>query len=177
MPENEQKTPIDPDALAAAREQADSFESFLRPLEIPTRDGGVFKVTHPNMLDDDLAEAYQEMRFQFNQCDRVEEEVPETSITAPDGSVITTKAHSVQGGFIDPWQKDGKRVTPSYNIQMAKILLGTDEEYARFKAAGCNSNQIAIALGKRAEEMAKRRADDSKSDGGAVVSQEVAEAD
>lgn len=176
MSENE-STPIDPEALAAAREQAEDFGSFLRPLEIPTKTGGVFKVTHPNMLDDDAAELYQQMRYEFNQCDRVEEDVPETSITMADGSVVTTKAHTVKGGFIDPWQKDGKRVTPSYNIQMTKILLGTEDEYAKFKAAGCNSNQVSIALGKRAEEMRKRTADDSKSAGSTVVSEEVAETD
>lgn len=176
VPENEEKTPIDPEAIEAAREQADDFESFLRPLEIPVKDG-VFKVTHPNMLDDDQDELYQQMRYEFNQCDRAEEEVPTSTFVTKDGTTTTIEAHVVKGGFIDPFQKDGKRITPSYNVQMAKILLGTEEEYARFKAAGGTSNAIAIALAKRSEEMRNRRASDPKSGGSTVVPEAVAETD
>lgn len=174
---SEEKTPIDPEALAAAREQAEDFDSFLRPLEVPKKDGGVFLVPHPGMLDDDASEAYQDLRFRFNQCDRVTEDVPETTITMQDGTVTTMKAHTVTGGFIDPYQKDGERMTPSYNIQMAKILLGSEEKYQEFKAAGCTSNALAVAMSKRAEEMRNRTTDDSKSVGSAVVSEAVAEAD
>ncbi|GAA2436165.1 hypothetical protein [Mycolicibacterium llatzerense] len=175
MSENE-STPIDPEALDAAREQADDFESFLRPLEVPTRDGGVFKVPHPGMLDDDASEAYNEMRWTFNQCDRVTEDVPETTITLKDGTTTTMAAHTVVGGFIDPYQKDGERIRPSYNIQMAQCLLGP-EKYEEFKSAGCKSNDLAIALNKRAEEMRNRTVDDSKSVDGAVVPEAVAETD
>lgn len=176
MSENE-STPIDPEALAAAREQAEDFDSFLRPILVPTKDGGFFKVDHPGMLDDDASEAYQELRHTFNQCDRVTEEVPETTITMKDGTTTTMKAHTVVGAFIDPYQKDGVRMTPSFNIQMAKILLGSEERYEEFKKAGCTSNALAMALDKRAEEMRRRTADDSKSAGSAVVPEKVAKTD
>ena len=175
MSENE-STPIDPEALAAAREQAKDFKSFLRPLEVPTRDGGVFEVLHPGMLDDDASEEYNEMRWKFNQCDRIVEDVPETTVTLKDGTTTTMAAHTVTGGFIDPYQKDGERIRPSYNIQLAKILLGK-EKYEEFKAAGCKSTDLAIALNERADEMRKRSADDSKSSGAAVVSEAVAKTD
>lgn len=175
MSENE-STPIDPDALAAAREQAADFKSFLRPIEVPTRDGGVFEVPHPGMLDDDASEEYNEMRWRFNQCDRVTEDVPETTITLMNGATTTMAAHTAVGGFIDPYQKDGERIRPSYNIQLAKCLLG-EEKYAEFKAAGCKSTDLAIALNERADEMRNRTADDSKSVDGPVVLKAVAETD
>lgn len=176
MPENE-STPIDPEALDAAREQAKDFDSFLRPVLVPTKDGGFFEVDHPGMLDDDASEAYQELRHTFNQCDRVTEDVPETTVTLKDGTTTTMQAHTVTGRFVDPYQKDGVRMTPSFNIQMAKILLGTPERYEEFKKAGCTSNALAMALDMRAEEMRKRTRDDSKSAGGPVVSKAVAETD
>jgi hypothetical protein len=175
MPENDDvKTPIDPDALAAAREQAEDFDSFLRPLEVPTREG-VWKVVHPNMLDDDATEEYQQMRWEFNQCDRITEDVPEMTLTLKDGTTTTTAAHTIQGGFVDPYQKDGQRMAPSYNVRQARILLG--DQYDEFKAAGGTANAIAYALIKRGEEMRKRRESDSKSDGGNVVSEAVAKTD
>lgn len=174
MPENE-STPIDPEALAAFNEQADDFESFVRPLEIKTRDGGVFKVRVPGALDDDESEEYADLRWRFNQCDRVIEEVPQMTLTLKDGTTTTTEAHTVQGGFIDPYQKDGKRMSPSYNVQMAKILLG--DKYEEAKAAGVTANAIAFALQKRADEMRGRQDADPKSGGGAVVPKAVAEAD
>lgn len=177
MPENEQKTPIDPDALAAAREQAEDLDSFLRPFEIPTKDGGVYKLTHPRMLDDDGSEEYEQMLWEFNQCDRYTEDVPETTLTTPDGGSITTKSHTMTGGFIEPRQKDGVRKSPSQAIRTLKILCGSEDEYQKAKAAGVTGNALARAMMARAQEERERLAGDSKSDGGAVVPEEVAEAD
>lgn len=178
MPENDDvKTPIDPDALAAAREQAEDMDSFLRPFEIPTKDGKVYKLTHPRMLDDDAADEYEQMLFEFNQCDRYTEDVPETTLTTPDGGSITTKAHTVTGGFIEPRQKDGVRMSPNQQVRTLKILCGSDEEYQKAKALGVTGNALARAMLARAQEERERLADDSKSDGGAVVPEEVAEAD
>jgi len=176
MPENENKTPTDPEALAAAREQAEDMDSFLRPFEIPTKDG-VYKLTHPRMLDDDGTEEYEQMLWEFNQCDRYTEDVPETTLTTPDGGSITTKAHTLTGGFIEPRQKDGVRKSPSQAIRTLKILCGGEDEYQKAKAAGVTGNALARAMMARAQEERERLAGDSKSGGSDVVSEEVAETD
>ncbi len=153
------------DALAAATEQADEFDGLLRPLKITVGDR-VFEVPHPNMLDDDAQELFESLQWEANQCDRWPDvEVPENIIRLKDGTTTTIGAHTARGDFIQPYQKDGVRMTPGYNIRLAQILLG-DKQYKIFKAAGGRSNQVAIELSRRARELRERQSSDPKSDGG-----------
>jgi hypothetical protein len=165
MPDDqEQPEPDVPDPLIAATEQADEYDSLLRPLEIPVKDG-VYKVRHPNMLDDEAQELFEQLQFDANQCDRWPDvEVPENNITLSDGTTTKIGAHTQRGDFMQPYQKDGVRMTPGYNIRLAKILLG-ETEYEKFKARGGRSNQVAIELSRRARELRERQASDPKSDG------------
>lgn len=171
-----------PDPLVQAAEQADEYDSFVKPLRISTKSGKVFEVPHPTQLDDDQQEAFDQLQFEANQCDRWPDEpdveVPETKTTHPDGSVTVIAAHferGKRGDFITPYQKDGVRMTPGYNIRLAKIYFG--DQYEAFKAAGGRSNDLALALTRAANKMRERQAADSKSAGGGVSVEAVPDAD
>ena len=102
--------------------------------------------------------------------------MPEEVITK-DGATIRTAAHTRPGDFIQPYQKGGVRMMPSYNIRLAKIFLGSEENYEAFKKAGGRSNEIALALTERSRQQARRLLADPKSDAGDSSSAPVSDAD
>ncbi|SRX93560.1 hypothetical protein MSP7336_01799 [Mycobacterium shimoidei] len=165
-----------PNKLAQAAEQADEYDSFVKPIRIRTKSGKVFEVPHPTQLDDEQQEAFDELQYEANQCDRWPDvEVPETTTTHPDGSVTVIPKHIERGDFISPYQKGGVRMRPGYNIRLAKIYFG--DRYEEFKAAGGRSNDLALALRRAADEMRERQAADSKSAGGGVSVEKVPNTD
>lgn len=168
----------DPTPLEKAREQAAESGGNFTPLPIRTDSGKVFTIPDPNLLDDDQQELFDTLRHEANQCDRWPDiEVPEEVVTGPDGTTVRTAAHVERGDFIQPYQKDGIRMAPSYNIRLAKIFLGSEARYEEFKAAGGRSNEIAIALAERSREQQKRQERDSKSSAGPARHQAVSDAD
>lgn len=168
----------EPTPLDKMREQAAEADGDFAPLTIKTKSGKTFTIPDANLLDDDQQEAFDDLRYEANQCDRwPDREVPEEVITAKDGSAIRTAAHTRPGDFIQPYQKDGKRLTPSYNIRLAKIFLGSEEVYEEFKKAGGRSNEIALALTERSRQQARRQLADPKSDAGDSDASPVSDAD
>lgn len=168
--------PIEVTPLDKAREQAAEAGGDFRPIPVKTDSGAVFEVPDGNMLDDDQQEAYDALQHLVNQCDTREYTIPEQVITAPDGTTIRSEQHTDKAP-IQPYQKDGERITPSYSIQLAKIFLGSDKRYNEFKKAGGRSNALVMAVTKRADEHRKRQAADSKSVSGVTDSSAVPDAD
>lgn len=164
------------ESLEKAREQAAEANGDFRPIRIKTDSGKVFEVPDANMLDDDQQEAYDALQHEVNQCDTREVTIPAQTITGPDGTTITTESHT-DTMVIQPYQKDGERITPSYNIRLAKIFLGDEKTYKAFKEAGGRSNALVIEVTKRAEEHRRRQAADPKSVPSTAGDKAVSDAD
>lgn len=182
----------DQQTLDDAREQADEHDGFLRSGKVKARESGE-EFTIPNLLllDDDQQEKYDDLIHRLNQCDRhpdveiPEQIVPQRVVKSTDpetGEVTETTvaehvipARTVRGDFIEPYQKDGVRVTPSYNIQIAQILLG--DKYEAFKEGGGRSADVRMELLRMRRETEERARNDSKSRDGSSEDSGVLEAD
>lgn len=159
-----------PRKTAEAQEQADEAGGFGRSAKVVAhKTGEEFIVPSVVLLDDDQLIAYEALHHGLNQCDREPDfESPEQQFVnkKPDGSVIETKTggYTQRGGFVQPYQKDGKLVTPPYSIQLAVIFWG-ETDYKRFKEGGGRSAEIPEKLRQLNAEMQERTAADSKSVG------------
>lgn len=135
---------------AEAREQAAEYLGFTASVEIVLDNGEVFEIPNPGLLDDDQQERFEQLQAELDSFDHDEVEVPvvEYSVeTRPDGStysepkVVGSRTERVL--MTNPHRKNGKPVTPPYNVRLAIALWGKDG-YERYKAGGGRSNQIAL---------------------------------
>jgi hypothetical protein len=170
---------IEIDSVHEARDQADEYEGFARSGRVKAhKTGKWYTVTNLLMLDDDQQDRYDALIHELNQCDKYpdveipEQVVPERHIkvTDPDGSVseTTVAEHRVparvqRGDFIEPYQKDGVRITPPYNVAIAQIVL---DDYEGFKAGGGRSSEVRMELLRMKKETEERQRNDSKSGDG-----------
>jgi hypothetical protein len=147
-----------------AREQADAYDSMFGTTDLELDDGTIIKIPpHPSygMLDDDAADAYEQLLFEMDTTyDRAPDtEVPEQKL---DNGMILP-AHTERGNLLTPYRIDGKRVTPTHNIKIAKIALGDD--YDLLRAGGRSAADVWKIWGKKSIEIQERAQLDSKSDG------------
>ena len=89
-------------------------------------------------LGDDETEAYEELQFETESYDRVDDVVI-PAVTEDDGRVVP--ARTVKGPLRQPYQQDGKLVKPSFRVRVARAALG-DETYAKLKADGKGSADV-----------------------------------
>lgn len=156
-----------------AREQAAEYHGFAASVEIQIGDE-VFEIPNPSLLDDDQQERFNELNFEIeSNCDREDDiEIPEH--TTEDG--VTYPAKIIRGDIKQPFTIDGIPIKPPYNTRLAKVLFG-EEGYARFKAGGGRSNQIALIWGQMNREFEKRRKIDPKSIGNVATSEALSNGD
>ncbi len=154
------------DAGTEAREQANEYKSPFADRKL-VFDDDTFMVLppHPNlrMLDDEALEALE----------AYEEEI-ETYDKDDDGQVKNLMA----GG---PFFKDGKRVSPPYRVRMVQIAIGEDRyEELRTKTINgqkCGARDVWRAWSDQGVEIVERINQDSKSDAGSVVLEDVSPSD
>jgi hypothetical protein len=155
----------------AAREQAAEYHGFAASVDIQIGDE-VFEIPNPSLLDDDQQERFNDLNAEIERtCDREDDiEIPEH--TTEDGTVFP--ARTLKGDIKRPYTIDGEPIKPAYNTRVAMALFG-DERYARFKAGGGRSNQIALIWGQMNREFEARQESDSKSAGSVQDSSPVSD--
>lgn len=142
-----------------AREQSAAYHGFAASVEIVIGDE-TFEIPNPSLLDDDQQERFNELNAEIQAtCDR-EDDIEIAEHTMENGTVIPAK--TLRGEVKNPYTIDGKPLKPPYNMRLAKVLFG-EEGYARFKAGGGRSNQIALIWGQMQEEYDERHKSDPKS--------------
>lgn len=146
------ETPQVFDSFEAAREQAAETLGFVASERIRTPSGELFEIPNPSLLDDDQQARYDKLQLDAEGWDRHPDRLDDN------GNVVT------RGALMEPARKGGKLVE-SYNVQLAKVILG--ERYEAFTKAGGRGNDIAFLWWKMNKVLADRRAVDSKSDRGA----------
>lgn len=149
-----------------AREQSAEYHGFAASVEIVIGDE-TFEIPNPSLLDDDQQERFNELNAEIEAtCDR-EDDIEIAEHTMKDGTVIP--ARKLRGDLKQPYVIDGVPIKPAYNLRLAKVLFG-EEGYARFKAGGGRSNQIALIWGQMQKEYDERHKADPKSGGSVEAS-------
>lgn len=152
-------------AGADAREQANAYQSVFADRKLTFDDDTTMVIPpHPNlrMLDDDALEALEAYEEEMESYDKDEDGRPKNLSS---------------GG---PFYKDGKRVSPPYRVRMAQIALGDDYDVLRTKTINgkkAGARDVWRAWSDQGVEIVERINQDSKSDEGAVVLEDAAEAD
>ena len=146
-----------------AREQAAEYHGFAAGVEIQIGDE-IFEIPNRSLLDDDQQERVNELDYRIQRdCDR-EDDIVIAEHTTEDG--IKYPAKTIRGDVKYPYTVNGgEPLKPAYNTQLAIALFGEDG-YAKFKAGGGRSNQIALTWGQMNREFEARQKKDPKSDGG-----------
>ncbi len=171
------------EAPQAAHDQAAENGGFVADDIYVAPDGSRFVVPLMDELDDDQQERFNAVQHLFSNCDRVPDiEFPgytdETTTTAPDGTVTVSRKtyppRTVPGGYKSPYQKDGELITPAYNAQIVKALLG-DDEFDKFRAAKGKSSEFARMFSGLVERVQERESADPKSEGSAGDMAEVSD--
>lgn len=142
------ETPQVFDSFEAAREQAAETLGFVASERIRTPSGDLFEIPNPSLLDDDQQARYDVLQLDAEGWDRHPDRLDDK------GAVLA------RGALMEPARKGGKLVE-SYNVQLAKAILG--ERYEAFKKAGGRGNDVAFIWWKMNKVLADRRAADSKS--------------
>lgn len=173
----------DQQTLDDAREQADENGGFLVSGKVKAhKTGKVYTIPNLHLLDDDQQAAYDQFIHELQNCDRHPDiQVPQRTIRTTDpetGEVTETviEGHTLRGDIIEPYQKDGKLLTPPYNVRIAQILLG-EEGYEEFKAGGGKSSEVRQELLRMKTETEERLRQDSKSRNSSGPVENVSEAD
>lgn len=146
-----------------AREQAAEYHGFAASVDLQIGEE-VFEIPNPSLLDDDQQERFNDLNREIEKtCDH-EDDIEIAERTLEDGTVIP--ARTLKGDLKQPYTINGEPLKPPYNTRLAKALFGEDG-YARFKAGGGRSNQIALEWGRMDREYGERKKKDPKSGGGA----------
>lgn len=142
--------PLPHKSFQDAREQAAEFLGFAASEYITTPTGEVFEIPNPSLLDDEQQTRFDCLQIEMESWDH------HPDVLGPDGAVIR------RGEMKDPARKNGELVE-NYAIQLAKAIFGG--RYPAFVAAGGRGNDVSLIWWKMQAQLAKRRADDSKSVG------------
>lgn len=162
-----------PKAGEQAREQATEYDSVFADTELVLSDGDTISIPpHPDlaMLSDEAMDAYEELQFEMESYDREEEIIiPEQRLKDSDGNEtgIVLPGTVQPGALKRPYRKDGVRITPPHSVKVAQIALG-EEGYRKLVAGGKSAADVWRIWGTQATELQRRKAEDSKSDGGSV---------
>lgn len=161
-----------------AREQSAAYHGFAASVNIEIGEPPnveTFEIPNPSLLDDDQQERFNELNAEIERdCDR-EDDIEIPAKTAEDGTVIFP-AKILRGDLKNPYTIGGEPLKPAYNTRLAVVLFG-EEGYARFKAGGGRSNQIALIWGEMNAEYDKRHKKDPKSNGSVETSAAVSNGD
>jgi hypothetical protein len=160
--DKEPKIVLGPVDAEAAREQSAEYLGFASGFKIQAKDGEVFEIPNPTYLDDEQQDRYDALQMELETWDRHPDKLDDQ------GEV------KVKGAPMEPHRKDGVRVEP-YNTQLMKALFG--DRYARAKAAGIRSNQVAVHWWHMNKILNERRAADPKSVGSGQNMEPVPDAD
>lgn len=162
-----------------AREQAKAYDSPFAPTPLKLDDGSVIEVPpfpQLRMLDDDAQAEFERLQFDLESYDRhPDRHIPEQKAKDRNGDEITLPAETVPGQLKEPFRKtdpDTGEVTlldPPYHVRVARIALG-ETDYARLRAGTINGRRGSQAdvwrvWNEQGVEIAKRAAEDSKSNG------------
>ncbi|MEB3021313.1 hypothetical protein [[Mycobacterium] crassicus] len=145
-----------------AREQASEALSFLasefRRVKPDAKhpEGELFEIPHKDLFDPEQQDRYEQLLHEIRDYDR-EPEVPE--VRTSDGTLIRAAR---PGDLIEPHQKDGKLIRPTWSERLGIVLWGKDGA-ARFRKGGGNFNEISLVWGRQAHALRKWREADSKS--------------
>jgi hypothetical protein len=142
-------------SLADAAEQACEYFGFLSYEEIDLRDGGPpLKIPNPQLLSAELRKKFDELRMEFEDCDRDEIEL--------------AGGETIKGDYLDPRRRKGELVDPPYEVELAKVIWGEDG-YRRFAEAAEKSTVpvgpgiISMVWARMDDQMKRRQRSDSKS--------------
>lgn len=156
------ENPRIPKSTQEAKEQAAEYFGFTASVYIKTKDGRVWEIPNPGLMDDDQQERWEELQFELEQCDREDDTViPEQRLE--DGTLVMP-ARTIRGEVITPHRINGQLLKPPYHVRLAIALFG-EEGYREYKAGGGISNQIALEWARMNKEYQERVASDPKSDG------------
>lgn len=153
---------------AEARQQAAEYLGFTASTEIVLDTGEVFEIPNPGLLDDDQQERFEALQAELDTYDHEEVEVPVVEYTVEtraDGSTFSEPrvvGHKKERVLLtNPHRKNGKPITPPYNVRLAIALWGKDG-YERYKAGGGRSNQIALEWTRMNREFMAKSGSDPK---------------
>jgi hypothetical protein len=156
MPQpEEQKIILGPVDAEAAREQSAEYLGFVTGFKISAKNGEVFEIPNPSLLDDEQQDRYDALQMELETWDRHPGPVDEDGEPKLDAS-----GQPIKGALMEPHRKDGERVEP-YNTQLMKALFG--DRYQRAKDAGIRANQVSVHWWHMNKVLAERRAADPKS--------------
>lgn len=173
-----------------AREQAAAYDSLFSnwEMELGKGKGKLSIPPHPDfgMLDDDVADAYNELQFERETSYERHEDIfipeqrmkdPKTgnetgvvmpSMTQP-GALKTPYRWADEGNDIFGEHHDkGQLVKPNWNTRIVRLILG-DEDYRKLRDAGKSASDVWKVWSKQALESQERQFRRSQTDGGAVA--------
>ena len=150
-----------PKSVQEAKDQAAEYFGFTASAFIQTKDGKVWEIPNPGLMDDDQQERWEELQFYVEGCDR-DPDVVTPEMTLPDGTVVPEQR--LEGDVMVPYRIDGALLKPPYNVRLAIVLFGEDG-YKAYKEGGGIANQIALEWARMNKEYQERVTADPKSDG------------
>lgn len=174
-----------------AADQAAEYDSPFAPTPLKLDDGTVIMVPPDprlRLLDDDALAALDRLNLEIESYDRHPDIfIPEQKIKDSAGNEITLPSETRPGALkephrkTDPATKDSVLLDPPYTVQVAKIALG-DADYARLRAGTIDGRRGSCAdiqriWSEQGLNLAKRQAQDSKSDEGPGVLEGISAAD
>lgn len=144
---------------ARARAQAGAYDSVFAPTLFDLGNGETLEIPpHPSfsMLDDEKQQAYEELQFEIESCDRAPDVyVPEMELD----SGVVLPAETKRGALLIPYRKNGELVTPPYSVRLVKTALG-EQDWAKLKAAGKNAADVIKIWHEQSLRIAERQASD-----------------
>jgi hypothetical protein len=160
--------PPEPRDPKDAREQAADYLGFAKSKIIPVPGGAPIEIPNPGLFDDEQQERWDEVMMDLEQCLRADDfVVPDTTITAKDGTVTVIPGRVVKGDYLQPLRTAEGRWTPNLDTRQAIAVLGV-EEFERFKKGGGRAKDIALHLLVMRRQFEERTQRDSKSAVGTV---------
>ncbi|HXS24229.1 MAG TPA: hypothetical protein VN719_08365 [Gemmatimonadales bacterium] len=138
-----------------AREAAAEAGGFLESVTIRLGDE-TFEIPQRGLVDDDQRTRLDALELETESWDREPDiEYPERLIRDENGSETRYPARTEPGPLKLPYRKDGKLVTPPYQVQVAIALWGL-EKYERYKKLGGRAADVTATLA-RLDRMVTRR--------------------
>lgn len=180
-----------PDPGRHAADQAAEYGSIFEPTTLVLDDGTTITVPpHPalRLLDDDALAELDRLDFEVESYDRHPDVyIPERKGKDRNGDEITLPAEIRPGALKVPYRRtdpdSGETVlmTPPFDVQQVKIVLGEDA-YAKLRSATVNGKRGSAAhiksiWRKQGAAIERRQASDSKSDDRVEILEDVATPD
>lgn len=151
-----------------AREAAAEAGGFLASIII-TVGGKDYEVPQRGLLDDDQRAALDQLEFESQSWDRMEDgEIPEirTENKDKDGAVTSVEvipARKIPGQLKLPYQKGGELIKPSYAVRVAVAIFG-QAKYEEYRAAGGRATDVTATLARLDRAVTKREQGDEDED-------------